>query len=344
MKVGLIARAEDRGLGVMTWAFHRHMRPAKTMVIAPTPNIARGFPQHHDRYEGDHVTTAAWGGGELPEAHVRDFLDGLDVAYTAETFYDPRIPLWADEQNVATVQHVMPEFYNPALPQPTAVWLPTGWRACHMPMSSFVVPVPVEHALAPRPVGQPVRFLHVVGHRAMADRNGTTTTLQALRRVHVPIHATIVSQDQRLPASRTHPAVKLRRVLGGVADLGALYDDADVVVIPRRYGGLCLPAQEAMSHGCALAMPAVEPNTDWPIIGVPASHRGTIATVAGEIPLAHVEPVALTRLFVDLATDPEVVAEQQRRSYDWARAHTWEALKSDYEQALADAVARRHRP
>jgi hypothetical protein len=38
------------------------------------------------------------------------------------------------------------------------------------------------------------------------------------------------------------------------------YKDGDVLVIPRKYGGLCLPMQEALAHGIPVIMPDIEPN------------------------------------------------------------------------------------
>lgn len=339
MKVGLIARCEDRGLGVMTWAFHRHMRPDRTLLIRPDATIGRGFEQHAGRYpDAVHVP---WGGGALDEDAVRGFLDGLDVVYSAETFYDPRIPEWAREAGVATVLHVMPEFHNPDLPAPTMRWLPTSWRAEQFPGVS-VVPVPVEAArlAVPSAPNAPLRLLHVVGHRAAGDRNGTTTILQMLRMIRSRVDVTIVCQDRRLPSVRTAPTVHLRRLMGGERSLDALYAEHDVIVIPRRYGGLCLPAQEALSFGKALIMPDVSPNRDWPIIGVPATLNDGIRTVAGEIPFATTEPRAFATVIESLAQNRVFLSEWNQRAHAWSWAHTWDALRPTYQAMLAEACAR----
>jgi len=50
VKVGLIARADDRGLGIMCWEFHRAMRPHATLVVREPGAEARGFQPHLDRY------------------------------------------------------------------------------------------------------------------------------------------------------------------------------------------------------------------------------------------------------------------------------------------------------
>src|SRR5690349_783963 len=105
------------------------MRPDRTLVIDMGP-ISRGFVQHPERYPAGLVVE--WAGGDLPEDTVRDWIAGLDVVYSCETFYDWRVVDWCRESRVATVLHAMPEFYRPIAvadcPVPDETWLPTPWR------------------------------------------------------------------------------------------------------------------------------------------------------------------------------------------------------------------------
>lgn len=337
MRLGLIARAEDRGLGVMTQAFFRNMAPERTLVVSPMPNIAKGFAQHPERFRGRDTYWLSWDGGALDEPLVRKFLRGLDVVYSAETWYDPRLPDWARDEGVATVLHAMPEFFDPDRPQATRTWVPTAWRAATVP-NAELVPVPVEtrDISRARDDGAPLRVLHVAGHRALADRNGTLTFLQALRLLRRPVEATVVTQDPRLPSARTPLHVKLRRTFRHLDPLDGMYAAHDVVVLPRKYGGLCLPAQEALAHGCALVMPDVEPNHMWPIVPVVAKYgNDTIRTVAGEIPLAQVSPIRLAAVIDAMAEDRNAVAEYQARARAWAANHSWDTWRDIYRSALA---------
>lgn len=339
MKVGLVARCEDRGLGVMTWAFHRNMAPDRTLLIRPSAKIGGGFVQYPDRFPG--ALEVSWDGGDLDEGLVRGWLDGLDVVYSAETFYDHRIVEWAADAGVATVLHVMPELWNPAWPEPTATWLPTSWRAEHHP-GAVRVPVPVAEW---RPRGIPrdeLRVLHVAGHRAMADRNGTLTFLQSLRMVRARIEATMVCQDRRGPRSQgVPPHVHYRSVLGPQESLSPFLAEADVVVIPRRYGGLCLPALEAISAGCVVVMPDCVPNHEWPVMTVPCSPApNTIRTAAGHIEMIHVEPRGVAAAIDELAADPARVATLSEASSWWCFSNTWDALRPAYVAALSDACSK----
>lgn len=341
MRLGLIARADDRGLGVLTWEFHRHLAPASTLVVREPGAEARGFLPHLDRYPGAAVVT--YDQGTLPEQPTRDWLDGLDVVYSAETFYDQRLTGWAAAAGVATVLHTMPEFHSPAMATPTVLWAPTPWRLDQLPPARLV-PVPVAAdrfpLTAPARDGQ-LRVLHTAGHRAAADRNGTTALLTALRMVRQPMTVRLLTQDPHLPTIRPARGVTLQSEPGGRTDYWGLYADADVLALPRRYGGLCLPTQEAMAAGLAVVMADCPPNGWWPTLRVPASPRGELNTPCGPVPIYSTNPRGLARTLDSLALDGDVLAGHQAASVAWARAHTWEALAPLYQAELARAADRR---
>lgn len=351
MKLGLIARAEDRGLGIQTWEVFRHLRPARVLLIDPG-DLNRGFAVHRDRYAtplegGSHkaeVTTLAWAGGELDERPVRTFLRGLDVVYTAETFYDWRIPEWAAEMGVGVVCHVNPELWpaqRAALP--VTWWAPTGWRLEHLPARTRVVPMPVAaDRFAPAaPADAPVTFLHVAGHRAAYDRNGTTTVFQATRAMRSTCRVIVRGQDEHLPVELAHgPGVELITEAGGVANYWRLYGDAHVLVMPRRYGGLCLPVQEAAAAGLGLVLAGCAPNHTWPGVHLPTRQLREVNLPAGRVPLHEVDPGALAEALDHLAGHPEAVRALQAESHAWAAAHSWSALT---ERWLAELDAARRR-
>ena len=39
-----------------------------------------------------------------------------------------------------------------------------------------------------------------------------------------------------------------------------MYKDGEVMILPRRYGGLCLPLWEALASGMPVLMPNISPN------------------------------------------------------------------------------------
>ncbi len=244
MKLGIVCRADDRGLGMLGWAAYRNLQPERALVI-DMGTIARGFVQHFDRYPGERIVT--FDGHELPELEVRAWLAGLDVVLMYETAYDWRMIRWADDMGVATIVMVMPEFHkhgNEPLPFPTQFWAPTTWRLDLLPPGTPVVPVPVEDdvfPLTPAGTGDRLQVVHVAGHRAAGDRNGTLQLLTAAQMVRQPMDIRVLCQDERLPQVRLRtPGVTLKMEPGGVKDRRDLYAGSQLMVLPRRYGGLCL--------------------------------------------------------------------------------------------------------
>lgn len=339
MKLGLFgARADERGLGRLTQDFYRHLRPDRVAVIDMGP-WARGFPQHLGRYPG--ATIVPFGGGLIDEDVMRRWFAGLDVAVMFETPYDPRAFDVARSVGCRTVLYAMPEFWR-AEYTPDVTWTPTTWRLEHLPETTRVVPAPVDPARPYEPSAAhtgPLRVVHVAGHRAHGDRNGTTVVLQALRLVTERVDVRIATQDRRLPATRgVGRNVRVATLLGGVDDHWALYDNADVLLLPRRYGGLSLVANEACAAGLALVMTDCSPNLEtWPIIPIRSQPGPTINCPGGEVIMADPDPADLARIIDRLATDPAEVAAAKEVSRVWAQRNSWAALEPIYRGELERA-------
>lgn len=332
MRVGLIARGEDRGLGIQTWEWARHMRPDAVLLVGMGA-LAGPYPQHRDRFDIAVTTCVEFDGHRFrTPAVVRAWLDSVDVIYCAETWYDDRLPHWCHAAGVRLVCHVNPEFWRwPGEPLPAVRWwLPTSWRRDVLPEGARVVPVPVAIDRWPTgaPRGGPPVFLHVAGKRAAGDRNGTSLLLAALGRTRCAMTVRVVTQDVRLPAARLARGVHLEATTGGVVDYWRLYDDADVLVMPRRYGGLCLPAHEAAGAGLGLAMTAASPNqATWPCAALEVESWTTIHTPAGPVPMANADPAHIARVLDVLAGDVlerQGLAAAARR---WAERHSWTTLE-----------------
>jgi hypothetical protein len=270
---------------------------------------------------------------------------------TAETPYDFRLLTWAQEGGTATVLHTMPEFFHwtrsPDLPRPTVWWNPTTWRSHLLPDEVQTVPVPVamdrfDDLARDRNADEKdaiPTFLHVAGHRAMADRNGTRSFLMALRHLTAPMRVLVLGQDRRMPSrGSTSRVVTVESHLGGVEDYWRLYEGADVLVMPRRYGGLSLPCIEAMGAGLAVVMTDTEPQAStWPVIRVATTDGGVIETGGGTVSLVQADPRELARFMDALATTPALLDIWRDRAREWALANSWDRLRPLYEMKLAEA-------
>lgn len=334
VRIGLVARGEDRGLGILSWEFFRHIEPDRTLLV-DMGVLARGFSVHASRYPGA-LCMAFDGTHFVDESAVREWLRGLDVVYAAETFYDWRMIEWAAEAGVATVLHVMPEFYrhglDPSLPRPDRFWTPTIWRLDTLDPATIVVPVPVAlDRFEPKVRERAVTFLHVAGHRAAADRAGTSTLLRSLRRVQSRVRIVMITQDENLPMTSMRRNVTLERRVRSKVDYWQLYDVGDVLVAPRRYGGLSLVNNEAAASGMALILSDVPPNREtWPGRYVRAMSTGSIRTPAGELPTSGCDPDALAVVIDELASQPQLCADLSAASICWAHEHSWKTLAGEY--------------
>lgn len=341
MTWGLIARGEDRGLGTLTWELARHYHPDRVLLIDP---VDARFPLHADRYAANTTTTVAWPDPHrtLPEPETRAWLEGLDVVFTAETFYDWRLVTWARDAGVVTVCQGMPEFYrhpaNPTWPQPDRWVWPTEWlRGSGLIPVGDLLPVPVDPFVellrAGSHVHDELRVVHVAGHTAHADRNGTRSFLGALRRCHARVHATIYSQD-RVPHVNLPGNVTLTVCEGGVADRWDQYRDQHLLVMPRKYGGLCLPVQEALAGGLAVVMTDTEWNRRWPIVPVKVARWQPLDLPVGRVPVAIVEEQDLAGKIDRLAGDRSALAVAQLAGDMWATENTFQALAPWYSPVI----------
>lgn len=329
MKIGLIARAEDRGLGIMCWEFARHVEPDRTLVVRHPSTEAIGFPAHLERYPGAEVVTVSETG--LPEERVRAWLEGLDVVYTAEVPYDPALFEWCRDAGVVSVLHTMPEAWHPSW-KPDVVWAPTGWRLETLPAETRLVPVPVAlDRFRPR-VRQEPTFLHLVGHRAAADRAGTGAVLKALRRLRVPCRVVLATQDARLPALPSVSAlVDVEVQLATHREYWEAYDGASVLLGPRRYGGLSLPWNEAAAAGLALVLSGCAPNPQtWPGLYLSVRRRDGMRVPTGSMDVWDPVDGELEAAMTRLALEPELVADLSSASIVWVQERSWACLLGLY--------------
>lgn len=328
MKLGIIARSEDRGLGNQSWEACRHLNPERVLLIDTGKD--HRFDKHPERYSDFDVTVAPWVAGRLDEATVRRWLHGLDVVYSAESPYDVRMGEWCASEEVGLVLHANPEFVGPSDARVRATWWSaTPWRLEHLPHGARVVPMPAAPSPLEHAPGGRFRFLHVAGWPAVEDRNGTAVLVEAARLMTAECDLIIRGQHRSITEHRLPRSSPVRLIVecGNVANYWDLYRDADVLVAPRRYGGLCLPAHEAMASGLPVVMSDCSPNEIWPGPRVPARTVASVATRAGRIPLHDTDPHALAATLDELAVNPGLVVKYRQEATQWATDNSWEALR-----------------
>ena len=257
LRIGLWgARADNCGLGTQTWEFFKHIQPAKTMVID------LGDPerkQYFDRYPGATIIK-----GVPDQMMIGEFLKDLDVVFTIEIPYNYEFFDFARGMGVKTVLQYNWEFLDyikdTNLPVPDLFVAPSIWHYDDMPFSNKTyLPVPVNRDLLPYRRRTRVRtILHISGNTLYDDRNGTEIFLKSLPFLSENLKVIIYTQHKiKLPQQRVKCKIILRDK--NVKNYWDIYRDGDLIVIPRKYGGLCLPLNEAMSTGMIPVMPDIAP-------------------------------------------------------------------------------------
>lgn len=338
MRLGLWgARADNRGLGVQTVEFARHMHPGRVAVV----DMGRHSPvsARFDRFPGAEVVKL----GEISESAIRLFLDGLEVVYGAETFYDDRLMTIAREMGVRTVLHSNYEFLShiadPAQPRPDLFLAPSPWCFDRFPQPRALVPFPVARERLPfRRRTKVETILHVAGPGTMFDRNGTRLLLESLRWVTHPCRVVIRSQAPLSLGRRDRPRhVELVHEVADVEDYWRVYDGADALVICRRYGGLCLPLNEAASLGLPVIITDRLPESGYlpDAARVPVLRPQVLRTPVGRIEAAMANPRRLADRLNALLSQPELVGELSDASNAYAQSISWERMAEPFRAALA---------
>jgi hypothetical protein len=325
VKLGVIARTEARGLGNQSYEVCRNLDPERVLLIDPGPD--KRFTQHPERYKKWDTTTALWRGVRLDERVVRPWLRGLDVVYSAETPYDARLPQWAAEVGCGVVVHANPEFLAAHDAKvPVTWWAATPWRLEHLPARTRLVPMPCPEPGATHGPGNRVRFLHVAGWPTVADRNGSGIVAEAATLMTSDADVIIRGQHRDVVRYQRHTP-RLRAEAGSVTNHWDLYQGVDVLVMPRRFGGLCLPVLEALAVGLPAVMSDCSPNNLWPGPRVETTSTGTVVTRGGVLPLHDTDPHALAATLDEIASTPDLLAKLRREATEWATANSWDALR-----------------
>lgn len=346
-RVGLIARCDSGGLARQGREFFHHMKPEATLVVRMNdlarydedPSFYSSLPHRIVDFDG-HV------GARFPEPDLDWFLANTDVIFTIETFYDERIPDMARDRNVRTVCDTNFELNAwatfPTRPRPTLFISPSTWHLGEYPQPVIHFPYPVDiDALTPRLRTSARHFTHIGGHPARDDRNGTRIILDAIPHIASPITLTIRAQTGWNPSPGPPPHhIDLRMPIGSVADYTTMYEDADVMVLPRRYGGRALGVMESLASGIPVIMPAISPNIDllpaemlYPCTFPPEPTH----MLGGWIDVYPSDPKVVARKIDEFATNSRLVEQMSQWALEWGKRNSWEARKGALRGVLESA-------
>lgn len=267
MRLGIIARSDNTGLGNQTRELVNMLNPSKILLIDSTSFNKN--KQHPEWYQGyDCLKT----NGFPSLQQIKMFLNDIDVILSCETFYDQNFVKFAERRNVKTILQYNYELFghlsNPNLPLPTVLLSPSVWQIEHI-KKMFGNRTKVIHL--PPPTNEELfnkikennlskshnRILHIAGKKAAKDRNGTETVIDMLKFSKADYELVIRSQSE-IETNIKDSRLKIK--IDNPENREDMYDGFDAMVLPRRYAGLCLPMNEALLSALPVFMTNISPN------------------------------------------------------------------------------------
>lgn len=267
MRLGIIARCDNTGLGNQTYNLVKMLNPDKVMLINSFSfNRNKQYPERYNGYNCIHVR------GFPDREQISQFLKEIDVVITCETFYNNSFVDLAKQKNVKTVLQYNYEFLDylqkPNLTLPDVLISPSMWNIDHVSelfgdkAQVIYLPPPIEtenfeKSRTNNLIKDHNKILHVAGKSAAKDRNGTQSIVEMLKYSKSDYEIVITTQspleikcdDPRLTIDASSPLHSQD-----------LYNGFDAVVLPRRYAGLCLPMNEALVSALPVFMTNISPN------------------------------------------------------------------------------------
>ena len=333
-RIGLLGRMDDGGLGTMTWEFARHIHPERVLIV-DLGHEGRG-KGHIERYTdncNEVGVSTSWPGFDAEAANW--LLRDIDILYTAETFYWPEIQAMCTQRGIRTVLHSMPELHAPGLAA-DQIWVPTTWEQERIPGARYI-PVPVAlDRFESRQSERAEAFLHIVAP-AMLDRNGTDALLGALPLINEPCEIRFRGLDLELtnPSSPAAP-----RNLGGKENYWEMTEDGDVLLMPRRYGGLSLPMQEAMARGMPIITTDLLPQKEWGgVLAVPVTSPRPVQMKGGVFHVWDVAHNSLAAAIENLVRNPGTFRKLSEEARRHAGSISWDRMGPIYRAEFEDLLA-----
>ena len=268
MRIGMIVRCDNTGLGNQTRELANMLHPDKVLIIdSYTFNRNNQYVEWYSKYR-------CMTSNGVPSTNiVHNFLRDIDVLITCETFYNDIIVKRARERGIITILQYNYEFLknlniSGTMYLPDVLVSPSHWYFDEVKNifndNAQVIQLPppsrvelFEDAKNENFAKDHKRILHIAGKAAIKDRNGTNTIFEMLKYSKADYELVIKSQTavQDIPDD---PRVTVE--VANIKNRQDMYKGFDAMILPRRYAGLCLPMNEALLSGLPVFMTDISPN------------------------------------------------------------------------------------
>ena len=268
MRLGIIARSDNTGLGNQTMELVKMLNPDKILLI--NSQFFNNNKQHPEWYKDYNVIETRKG---MPRTNeVLSFLENIDVVISCETFYHLELVDLAKQKGIKTIlQYNYELFGNLAHPEwtlPDVLLAPSIWnldiivKKFGSKTQVMHLPPPTDHTLFNQAKKINLskdhkRILHIAGKKAAKDRNGTESILKMIKYSKEDYELVIKSQT---PLNLICKDSRVKIEIDNPDNRQDMYSGFDAMVLPRRYAGLCLPMNEALMSALPVFMTNISPN------------------------------------------------------------------------------------
>jgi glycosyltransferase involved in cell wall biosynthesis len=327
MKIALVARGCNTGLGTMSWEFARHLKPHKTLVI----RMHKKRPYFPDRFGTVGKNVRVCPVGQMPEGDMDWLLAGTDLLLTIETPYQWALYKKAKRENVKTIMIPMYEGLPSVVPyDPDLYVCPSEIDMDYVgDKPKVLLPCPIALDRLPYRKRQKAKvfvFHNGRGGGRGGDRNGAKEFFQALKYVKSDIK--VIVYTQVAIEEKMDSRVELR--YGNFKNYWDIWEDGDVFVHPHKFDGLSLPIQEAVACGMPVITTKFYPFTEWLpdewMFEPNPSEEAVIFT--RKIPYYTFDPKVLAKKIDEFAARD--ISKDSDKAIEIARSRSWEKLLPKY--------------
>lgn len=333
MTLTLIGRADSGGLASQSIEIARHVQPDRILIPDFGPR-GQGVTriERLEPYANEIRHCVPKPGHELDPEDVEWLLD-TDSLFSIETPYARKLPHLAPRRKVRLALYSNPELWSEDYRGPTTkVYLPTSWESDRVPKAE-VLPMPIARDRLPfRQRTEAKTFLFQCG-TTFHDRNGRRALDAALRYLRIPIRLLIAGGAGK--PGRYRRGLRVEYVPER-DDYWSVYEQADVLIMPRRYGGLSLPINEALSCGLPVITLDLPPyNAILPPESlIPTSHWRLEHMKGGTFAVHDCDPRVLARAIERFAQEPELVARLSKEGDVIAAGLDWSVWRDEWSRTL----------
>lgn len=338
MKLGIVVRADDTGLGNQTRELVAMLSPERVLIIDSSRFHNRN-PQHYEWYKGQNIVKSQG----VPDSRVlMKFLTGLDVVISCETFYTKNFYIAAKKKRVKTILQYNFEFLehmsNDKLSLPDVLLAPSLWRMDEVKerfgdrcLVTHLPPPTNENLFENNRIENAKRhnkLLHIGGKAAIYDRNGTNSVIDMLKYSKQDYELVIKTQSKLDIDCKDE---RLTVLTNNEKNREDLYRGYDAMILPRRYAGLSLPMNEALMSSLPVFMTDISPNNlvlpkEW--LAESRFVKDFMARIG--IQLYEADPEALAYIVDSYFIKKDLSSEKERAFKIAHEKYSYESLKQKY--------------